>query len=73
MRKHFKNYRRFYTIIGILIIIVIGYFFWPQTFNVSDEENVMISINRVIEGKYLDYELNTQEVSDFVQLLAVLL
>ena len=69
MRKHFKNYRKFYTIIGILIVIVIGYFFWPQTFNVSDEENVMISINRIIEGQYDDYELNTQEVSDFVQIL----
>ncbi|MFT4146126.1 MAG: hypothetical protein QM644_16875 [Mobilitalea sp.] len=69
MRKHFKNYRRFYTILGMLIIILLVYFFLPRTFKVSDEENVMIDISKEIEGSRHFYELNAQEVSDFVKTL----
>ncbi len=69
MRKHFKNYRKAYTVLGILIIILLGYFFYPLTFKVMKGDQVYIHISKEIEGKSYTYDLNDQEISDFVNIL----
>jgi hypothetical protein len=69
MLKHLKNYRRFYIVLAVLIIIVLGYFFWAKTVKADNEDQIIIEIQKEIDGKDSYYELNEQERSEFVKIL----
>jgi len=67
--KHLKDYKKLYIAIGVIILILLVYFFWPLSFKASNKEQISIQIVKVINGTRNYYELNEQEVSDFVKIL----
>lgn len=69
MLKHLKLYKKLYVTILILLLILIGYFFWPKTFKISNKEQVYIQINKEIEGTNYYYVLNEQELRNFIKTL----
>lgn len=69
MLKHLKNNLKRYIVIGILLIVLLGYFFMPQSFNVNGEEKVYIQIDKEIEGINCYYVLNEQEINSLVKIL----
>ena len=69
MLRHLKNYRKFYALLSIIVIILTAYFFWPTTFKVSSEDHLIIQISKDINHVNCSYELNEQEVSEFVKIL----
>ncbi len=69
MVKHLKIYKKLYLPILILLVIILGYFFWPQRFKISSKKQVYIQINKEIEGTDYHYALNEQEISNFIEIL----
>lgn len=69
MLKYLKNYRKIYTILGIIIVILSVYFFWPKTFKVNSEDHLIIQIDKEINHVGCSYELNEQEINNFVKIL----
>jgi hypothetical protein len=69
MQQHLKTYRKVYSVLVILIILLLSYFFWTKTFKVSDEEKIHVHIDKQINGISCNYEFNQQEVRDFVKIL----
>ncbi len=69
MFKCLKNYKKLYIVIGVIILILLVYFFWPLSFKANNMEQISITIVKVINGTRDYYELNEQEVSDFAKIL----
>lgn len=51
------------------IIVLLIYFFWPIPFKISKEDNNFIRIYKDIEGTHCYYDLNEQEINDFIKIL----
>jgi hypothetical protein len=65
-----KNKKKIYiALVFLIIMILFGYFFWPKIYKVNYEDIVFLSINTTIEGIPHYYDLNEQEISDFVKIL----
>jgi hypothetical protein len=47
----------------------LSYFFWPQSFKISNKDQVYIQIDKQIEGIDHNYVLNEQEVKELVNIL----
>jgi hypothetical protein len=68
MLKNLKNNKIIYITL-VIVIIILGYFFWPRTFKVSNRDKISISIEKDIEDTGYYYVFNEQEINDFVKIL----
>lgn len=64
-----KKTKLIYIALVFLIIILLVYFFWPHSLKVGNEEQITIEINNDQDNGKCLYDLNKQEVGDFVKLL----
>lgn len=63
-----KKFKALYIALTVVIILILGYFFWPLTFKESNL-NQDIIIHKYSEGIPYDYQLNEQEVSELIKLV----
>ncbi len=63
-----KKSKKVYVVL-VIIILFLGYFFWPKTFKESNPDQVSINITKYTEGISYDYHLNKHEVNDFAKIL----
>jgi len=68
MLQNLINNKKIYIPLA-LIIIILGYFYWPQTFKNINEDQASISISKDIDGKTCYYDFSDQEVKDFIKIL----
>lgn len=61
----FKNTKRIYVTLILVIILVVTYFFWPRTIKISNEDQIFATISKDMS----DYELNKQELSDLIKII----
>lgn len=64
----YKNSKKVYVVL-VLIILFLGYFFWPLTLEENNTSQVSSIINKYTEGIAYNYNLNEEEVSGLVKIL----
>jgi hypothetical protein len=49
---------------------LLGHFILPRTIKIYKEEDTFVYLSKYIEGEIYSYELNKQEISDFIKILS---
>jgi hypothetical protein len=64
-----KTKKIYGVLVFLIIILLLGYFFWPQSFQVGGENQISFKIYKDADNRKYTYILNKQEANDFAKLL----
>jgi hypothetical protein len=66
-----KKTKKIYSVLVpfIIIVMLFSYYFWPLSFKLGDKDQISFEIYKDIDNRKCTYDLDKQEVSDFVRLL----
>ncbi|MDF2844286.1 MAG: hypothetical protein K0R00_2712 [Herbinix sp.] len=64
-----KTKKIYGVLVFLIIILLLWYFFWPQSFQVGGENQISFKIYKDADNRKYTYILNKQEANDFAKLL----